>query len=117
MLVNVFVVMDVILIFTSERSQAYDDDTSENEGEPNSFVEQFVCNNINCTQAVMDEYKQCTTSPVFATMFYDYDSEQHRLMILKQLTPYSNAIGACITKLWQMFFIWFFTKAFAFAVY
>ena len=102
---------------TSQCSNAYYYDTLNNNGQANPFNEKFECSNINYTLAVMDNYKQCNVYPVFAAMFYDYDSELHREMLVEQLTPYSEALAQCVIKLLQTFFVWLILMFVVFPLY
>ena len=96
---------------TPDCASEYSQDTTQSGGSPNPFVEKFQCKNINFTEAIIDRYHQCRTYPVYPALFYDYSSEEHRLMIVEQLTPYTNAIGECVIRLYYTLFIWAFTKA------
>jgi len=87
------------------------------ERRPNAFVEKFACSNIDFQEAIIGDYNQCRAYPVFPALFYDYDSILHQQMIVDQLSPYTQAIGSCIVKLFEVFFIWFFIKALIFPFY
>lgn len=95
---------------TTECASEYYEDKLNNNDEPNPFVQKYECTNINFTEAIIEKYHQCRTYPLFAALFYDYDSELHRIMIVNQLTPYTNAIGDCVIRLLNTFLIWFLIK-------
>ena len=99
--------------YTSECESEYNADDPS----PNPFVAKFECSNINFTYAIMDEYKKCYTYPVFPALFYDYDSELHRIAIVEQLDPYTTAIGESVLKFWQTIFIIIVIKVFVFPLY
>ena len=88
-----------------------------NEGQPNPFVQEFECTNINFEEAIMPKYYQCKTYPVFPALFYDYDSERHEAMIVEQLNPYRDALSGCVTKFFITLFIWFLTKTCFFPIF
>ena len=106
---------------SNECSDEYNQDINSNDnaynGGPNPFVEKFECSNINYTQAIMTDYKKCYPYPVYPALFYDYDVELHREMIVLQLNPYTTAMSQAMLKLWQTIFIIIIIKQFIFPIY
>ena len=100
-------------LYTSECEAEYNQDNPQ----PNPFVAKFECKNINFTYAIMNEYKKCSTYPVFAALFYDYHSELHQLAIVQQLNPHTKAIGNAVLKFLQTIFIIIIIKLFLFPLY
>ena len=102
---------------TNECSNEYIEDNALNNGNVNPFVQEFECSNINYTKAIMDKYSKCFIYPVYPALFYDYDVDLHRQMIVLQFDPYMEAMGSAMLKLWQTVFIIIFIKVFVFPIY
>eukprot|EP01084_Bolivina_argentea_P126544 224043_1 len=104
-------------MLTTQCINEYEEDTINNHGNANPFTSKFKCSNINFTQAIMDSYEQCEIYPVYPALFYDYDSQKHEEMVIHQLSPYLDAFGSAVIKLWHTFFIFIILKMIVFPLY